>query len=424
MRNSYADMKWNSITHSLFILNSERTKKVIDNIQNVQVDVQQVVNDLCCIQSFDDSFNDQYLNEICLEDSIHEPEVLDVAKPKSSKQVDPLVMELNKLSLDSELKEQAWEVMRTAKKGYLLFSLGLTYVVDKPKLCDLPTATTIYWKCNFAGCKGRGISAGLNPPLQVTQSHISHKMNPAKLEYLNTLYQIKAQASDSSDQPRLIIRRTQLTLSTECVSMLRNVSLTIPTELTKTYKNKLFYFADSGSNDRNRVILFTTEDNLKLLSKFNDWYCDGTFDISPTLFKQVYSFHVIINDSALPMMYALLPNKKQLTYKKMFKMVKSLVQKSPSSINVDFELAAINAIKAVFNCKIYGCYFHLCQSMWRRVQKRGKVKYWYDESFRTSFRRLQSLAYLPLEDVSVGFEYVRSCSPLSFVPILDYFKTS
>ncbi|RNA44580.1 hypothetical protein BpHYR1_001333 [Brachionus plicatilis] len=28
-----------------------------------------------------------------------------------------------------------------------------------------------------------------------------------------------------------------------------------------------------------------------------------------------------------------------------------------------------------------------------------------------------------LEDVSVGFEYVRSCTPLSFVPILDYFKT-
>ena len=198
--------------------------------------------------------------------------------------------------------------MRTAKKGYLLFSLGLTYVVDKPKLCDLPTATTIYWKCNFAGCKGRGISAGLNPPLQVTQAHISHKMNPAKLEYLNTLDKIKAQASDSSDQPRLIIRRTQLTLSTECVSMLRKdavrqviqrtrnkkqlkvfnakclTELTIPTELTKTYKNKLFYFADSGSNDRNRVILSTTEDNLKLLIKFNDWYCDGTFDISPTLF--------------------------------------------------------------------------------------------------------------------------------------------
>ena len=85
----------------LSLKKKKRTKKVIDNIQDVQVDVQQVVNDLCFIQSFDDSFNDQYLNEICLDDSIHALEVLDVAKPKSSKQVDPLVMELNKLSLDS-----------------------------------------------------------------------------------------------------------------------------------------------------------------------------------------------------------------------------------------------------------------------------------------------------------------------------------
>jgi hypothetical protein len=60
----------------------------------------------------------------------------------------------------------------------------------------------------------------------------------------------------------------------------------IPENLRNTYKDARFYWDDSGKKDKNRVILFTTERNLDLLNKYHDWLGDGTFDISPTFFKQ------------------------------------------------------------------------------------------------------------------------------------------
>ncbi|CAF1011078.1 unnamed protein product, partial [Brachionus calyciflorus] len=83
----------------------------------------------------------------------------------------------------------------------------------------------------------------------------------------------------------------------------------IPDELQYTYKNSKFFYGDSGQNVTNRIIFFTTEQNLKFLSTYSEWYYDGTFEISPTLFKQVYTKHIIIRGTTLPILYALLPNK-------------------------------------------------------------------------------------------------------------------
>ena len=124
------------------------------------------------------------------------------------------------------------------------------------------------------------------------------------------------------------------------------------------------------------------------------------------------------------MLYALLPNKKQVTYKKLFRVINELVTISPNSINLDFEIAAINAIKIVFKCKVYACYFHLCQSLWRRVQSSGQVKRWFDENFRVSFRRLQALAFIPVCDIIEGFEYIKQTAPCSFSNILHYFENN
>ena len=153
-------------------------------------------------------------------------------------------------------------------------------------------------------------------------------------------------------------------------------------------------------------------------------YCDGTFDISPTFFKQVYTFHVIINGTNIPLAYALLPNKNQVTYKKVFKMIKSYLKILPESINMDFEKAAMNAAKLVFKCKIYGCFFHLSQSFWRRVQKLGLVKKWYSSEFRNSFKKMQALAFLPVKDTVEGFEILKNSCPPSFNPLLVYLENN
>ncbi|CAF1145501.1 unnamed protein product, partial [Brachionus calyciflorus] len=51
-------------------------------------------------------------------------------------------------------------------------------------------------------------------------------------------------------------------------------TINIPLNLRVTYRDKLFLFYDSGENDPNRILIFTTESNFSLLEKFRDWYCD------------------------------------------------------------------------------------------------------------------------------------------------------
>ena len=44
----------------------------------------------------------------------------------------------------------------------------------------------------------------------------------------------------------------------------------------------------------------------------------------------------------------------------------------PRLVLLDFEKAAISAIKEVFpNCKVIGCYFHFIQALWKNIQNKG-----------------------------------------------------
>ena len=67
--------------------------------------------------------------------------------------------------------------------------------------------------------------------------------------------------------------------------------------------------------------------------------------------------------------YALLPNKKQDTYSRLFE----VLQLKTCEITMDFEIAARNAIKQ-HNPAVDSsyCYFHFCQSLLRKVQIQGK----------------------------------------------------
>jgi len=106
--------------------------------------------------------------------------------------------------------------------------------------------------------------------------------------------------------------------------------LFIPECLHKTYLDQMFYWDDSGRDDKTRVIVFTTEGNLRLLQSNREWLGDGTFDLAPKrVFKQVYTIHIIYKNKDLPMVYGLLPNKTQKTYKKFFKMIKDVINVLP-----------------------------------------------------------------------------------------------
>ena len=96
---------------------------------------------------------------------------------------------------------------------------------------------------------------------------------------------------------------------------------------------------------------------------------DGTFETTPLIFFQLYTIHAKVGNSYPPCIYFLLPNKTAETYTRMLEILKMLHPGlNPSTILLDFELAAINAFKNEFPLsKVSGCFFHLNQSVMRKV---------------------------------------------------------
>lgn len=70
----------------------------------------------------------------------------------------------------------------------------------------------------------------------------------------------------------------------------------------------LFLQNDSSINT-DRILIFSTTNLLKLMTHFNNWFCDGTFSSTPSLFYQVYTIHAVQYSNFLPSFYILLPDK-------------------------------------------------------------------------------------------------------------------
>ena len=91
--------------------------------------------------------------------------------------------------------------------------------------------------------------------------------------------------------------------------------------------------------------------------------------------------------------------KTQKDYTAIFKEVKRVVELDGTTWNLktamlDFEIALRNSLKTVWpNIHLYGCWFHYCQAVWRRVQKLG-LKDVYHSRFGSKF--IKRLMLLPL----------------------------
>ena len=142
---------------------------------------------------------------------------------------------------------------------------------------------------------------------------------------------------------------------------------------------------DSGStfllgdnSDGETILVFSSAKGRECLKAHRTFLMDGTFKTSSSQFSQLYMIHADLGSTSeetniTPVIFALLPNKATETYTRLLNIIKNEIPEwNPNEINIDFEAAAIKAIKEVFpSVKVQGCFFHLCQSLWRKVQEVG-----------------------------------------------------
>ena len=85
-----------------------------------------------------------------------------------------------------------------------------------------------------------------------------------------------------------------------------------------------------------------------------------------------------------------------------------------------------SAIPNVFpNASVHGCLFHLCKSIFRRVQAHGfQQEYLDDDNFRTNIRMIAALAFVPTADIIQLFDVLAQHCVGNEQPILDYFENN
>lgn len=202
------------------------------------------------------------------------------------------------------------------------------------------------------------------------------------------------------------VRKKQFpTLRPNCVE-----ELTIPDIYQITDKKEKFLYFDSGSKNM-RVLVFCTEDNLKILKKCSQWYADGTFKSAPPLFNQFFVIHGKLNDGSIfPLIYSLMTHRTEQAYDILFNfLADELGEFEPESIMTDFEIASRKSYNKCFpSTKQRGCYFHLMKAIWKKIQTISEMQKLYKENiiFSSKIRYFASLAFIPPSDVCDAYEKI------------------
>lgn len=292
----------------------------------------------------------------------------------------------------------------------------------------------IYWRCKFYkidSCKAHIKTLGNQLVSNDTQEH-NHEGNLSTSLARHAVAKMKLKMGETSATPAAVIgivsqqlddsvlqalpKRATLTRTLQrsrkaALADNTDGSILPPTpfdthfEIPRRFSDMVVY--DSG-REGERIVIMGSIQMLDGLARAKLWLADGTFKVVPSIFFQLYTIHFELVPGITPVaVYCLLPNKTRITYDILLKQIKILIPSAnPERILVDFETAAISAYQTAFpNATISGCYFHLCQSVLRRVNELGmKQAYETNQIVCKAVRCISALALVPTEDVAEAFD--------------------
>ena len=125
----------------------------------------------------------------------------------------------------------------------------------------------------------------------------------------------------------------------------------LPPEAMQTFHGKSFLLYDEPAPRKERLMVFSTADNMDMLSACKLWLCDGTFWVAPKDFTQSYTIHANIFGKSIPLVYALLPDKKEETYRKFLEVITNAVNITDFNglkIILDFQVSPIKLFLELF----------------------------------------------------------------------------
>ena len=318
-----------------------------------------------------------------------------------------------------------------------------------------------YWRCRKQHeCSARATTIGVDPILVERHSNHTHVPNREEVAAMKVIGGIRRKArEDVAALPVQILRDLQNTDSNVLAELPDRHNITkriqrerlrgmptnprkvenlgvIPDMFRTSLEGENFLVYDSFENGPDvsdvdddedgkigRVLIFATKGNLRLFAKSEIWFVDGTFKTAPSIFYQLFvimgSVSHAVNGkeqvSVIPLVYALLENKRENAYKEVLEVVLQSLSDCgtqyvpPRRIMSDFELAIINACTSTFSI-VSCCLFHLCKNIFGKVQSEGLQERYNDKkdrSIKEAAHMMGALAFVPPEDVLRCFNIFR-----------------
>lgn len=360
-------------------------------------------------------------------------------------------------------------ISKTKRGGSLLIDVNFEYHLNSKSI----TNNKMYWLCtNREVCKARvvtnyNVADGIIVYSSSPHSHLEDQTK-SLVRTINESIKQKARSEPNANPSYVIreelreIRNTEVILNisetTNLLKMVNRVQNSLRPQLpinvgnchiTTPYNNTisgdiflrwdsgindpnriLIFYSDTGNNNLNRVLLFKFVLGIKTLSRSSQIFADGTFDTVPKIFFQLYTIHADIFGYTFPCIYVLTLSKKKEVYEKIFDHLIDACDQSnnvlsPEIVMVDFEMAAMKAIKKKFPGTIVkGCLFHFNQSLWRRIQDYG-LSGLYRDSSNTEFQQVvlsyMALPFIPEEDVFETFKQLSTSAPNLLTNFIDFY---
>ncbi|KAF0711165.1 Uncharacterized protein FWK35_00031288, partial [Aphis craccivora] len=170
--------------------------------------------------------------------------------------------------------------------------------------------------------------------------------------------------------------------------------LNIPDNLKKILSDQIFLIKESVID---KLLVFSTVNNVQKLSQSMFWIVGGTFKTVP-IFTQLYTIHAQVgfgdNSRVLPLVYVLMTSKREQCYNQMYQDIIDFAEDNnknlaPEYIISDFEIVAINASKNEFPIKI---------------------------------RQMLSLAFFPEEEIPDAFKEIKEIMPNNASSFVQWFE--
>ncbi|KAK3933016.1 FLYWCH-type zinc finger-containing protein 1 [Frankliniella fusca] len=315
-----------------------------------------------------------------------------------------------------------------------------------------------YWTCKrskLKECKAKAITkSGPDGRIIVVKSSEDspheHPPNREEGEAAKIVKNMKRVAPDHPGMPPAQILRAELSSVPSGVLSQLPESENLK-KMMRRGENFVLYDSQTPESDEdedgeedegdNRVIVFVTRRNLELLGKSGTWFVDGTFKTSPKIFVHVFTISALVkrqtassreDNVCFPLVYALFSSKMEVQYSQVLQAVKNASREQrvgftqPSQVMSDFDVAILNAVKTAFpDGTVSCCFFHLGQSIYRKVQTSGLQAAYNDLDDRETkigVHMLLAQAFVPPDDVKEVFRDLQRSLPQPLTPIVTYLK--